>query len=134
MSSPVKLIKLRGHHLICLHFFRGEGYSPEFIERLTKILERAEAGEEIVVSPIADEVCRICPYLKGVKCIYNKGADTEIREMDKTALKLLGLRNRDKVQWLNIREMLPDIFPEWAGKYCVKCDWRWVCEKAEGKF
>lgn len=134
MKSPLKLLKLRGHHLICLHLFRGEGYDPEFIENLMKILERAEAGEAIVVSKGADDVCKMCPYLEERTCLYDKDSDAEMREMDKTALKLLGLRTEDEIRWLNIRKKLPDVFPEWAQKYCMECDWRWACEKAEGKF
>jgi hypothetical protein len=134
MKSPLKLLKLRGHHLVCLHLFRGEGYDPEFVENLMKILERAEAGEEIVVSEGADDVCKMCPYLKKGTCLYDKDSDAGIREMDKTALKLLGLRTKDRIAWLNIRKKLPDIFSEWAHKYCMECDWRWACEKAEGKF
>ena len=28
------MLRLRAHHLICLQFFKGEGYSLEFIENL----------------------------------------------------------------------------------------------------
>ncbi len=71
MNSLLKpVIKLRGHHLVCLHFFKGEGYNPEYIENLREILRRAEAGEEIEVSSGVDDVCRMCPNLKGEICFY----------------------------------------------------------------
>lgn len=38
------MIRLRGHHLICLHFYRGEGYSREFVENLEDIVRRAKGG------------------------------------------------------------------------------------------
>ena len=69
-SLSKRTIKLRGHHLVCLHFFRGEGYSAEYVENLTRILERVEAGAEIGVSAEADDVCGVCPSLKGGKCSY----------------------------------------------------------------
>ena len=58
-------MKLRGHHLVCLHFFTGEGYTKEFIDNLNRILKKAEAGEEIEVINSADDVCIKCPYFKG---------------------------------------------------------------------
>jgi len=122
-------IKFRGHHLICLHFFKGEGYSREFIENLQKILKRAGHGEEIEVCSGPDEVCRICPYLKEEKCLYDKDAETEIRKMDRMALQLLSLNTDDRVTWTHIKEKVPEIFIQWAREFCKDCDWRWVCEK-----
>ncbi|HDL01563.1 MAG TPA: DUF1284 domain-containing protein, partial [candidate division Zixibacteria bacterium] len=31
------MVRLRAHHLICLHFYRGEGYSEGFIENLETV-------------------------------------------------------------------------------------------------
>jgi len=127
LLKPV--IRLRGHHLICLHFFSGEGYDSEFVENLRKVLKRAEAGEEIEVSSGADDVCRKCPHLRGERCLYDKNAEDEIREMDWSALKLLGLENRRKVKWVEIREKIPGILQGWSKDYCRECDWRTVCEQ-----
>jgi len=128
MSSCVKHIKLRGHHLICLHFFRGEGYNPEFVDNLRTALKRIEAGEGAKVVEGPDDVCRMCPYLKESLCAYGEGAEKEIGEMDIAALKLLGMRSGDKVDWRDIREKIPGIFGEWSGKYCAVCDWMQVCK------
>jgi hypothetical protein len=123
------VVRLRGHHLICLHFFLGEGYKPEFIENLKEVLKRAEAGEEIEIPAGADDICRECPYLKDTICLYDKNAEDEIREMDRTATALLGLENKEKVKWMDIKKKIPGVFKKWAKRYCEECDWRRVCEK-----
>jgi hypothetical protein len=129
VSLQKPTIKLRGHHLICLHFFRGEGYNPEFVANLREVIKTAEAGEEIEVYSEADDVCKMCPYLKEGICFYDKDAEAEIREMDKVALRLLRLKTHRRVKWLDIREKIPQIFREWAREYCKNCNWRKVCEK-----
>ena len=134
MSLLKTAIKLRGHHLICLHFFSGEGYSSEFVVNLRGILERAEAGEEIDVYSGADDICRRCPHLKRGKCLYDKDRDAEIKEMDRRAMKLLRLKIRGRVKWSDIKEKIPEILDEWSREYCEECDWRKVCEQKRGIF
>jgi hypothetical protein len=129
VSLQKPTIKLRGHHLICLHFFRGEGYNPEFVANLREVIKRAEAGEEIEVYSGADDVCKMCPYLKEGICFYDKDTEAEIREMDRRAIRLLRLKTRRRVKWLDIREKIPQIFREWSREYCEDCSWRKVCEK-----
>ncbi len=74
-------INFRGHHLICLHFFEGEGYDADFVENLKNIMQRTE-NENINVCDGPDDVCEKCPFLKDYKCQYDSNADEEIREMD----------------------------------------------------
>ncbi len=122
------VLNLRGHHLICLHFFGGEGYDAAFIKNLRDILQRTEY-EDIIVTEGADDVCRMCPYLINNQCQYQKGADLQIKEMDQKALGLLGVSVGDKVKWHEIKERVSDIFPDWFSGYCHDCDWLSVCEK-----
>jgi hypothetical protein len=121
-------VKLRGHHLVCLHFFRGEGYNPEFIENLRQILRKVEGGNEIEICKEADEVCKKCPYLKEEKCFYSRNAEAGIREMDRRAVKLLRVTIGERINWVDIGEKIPEILGEWAREYCKDCDWREVCE------
>jgi hypothetical protein len=122
-------IKLRGHHLICLHFFTGEGYNPEFIENLKEILIRAQSGEEIEVCSGVDDVCSVCPFLKERRCHYVKHAENEIQKMDRNATKRLRIESGMKVMWFDIQERVKGILRTWKEDYCKSCNWRKVCEK-----
>jgi hypothetical protein len=120
---------LRGHHLICLHFFNGEGYDDIFVKNLEKVLEDVcEGGGRIVEG--ADDVCRACPHLRGGRCSYKKGED-EIRRLDELALSLLGLGVGDVVRWDSLESRLRPIFQKWVQAACAKCDWRKVCGGTE---
>jgi uncharacterized protein len=120
---------LRGHHLICLHFYNGEGYGPEFIDNLCKIKRRAKDGEGIEVSCGVDDICTLCPYLKAGKCLYKEDADTEIMEMDQAAAGLLKVTTGERVRWQDLKKKIPEIFGIWSKKYCKGCDWLKACEK-----
>ncbi|MDP2166746.1 MAG: DUF1284 domain-containing protein [Thermodesulfovibrionales bacterium] len=122
------MTKLRGHHLICLHFFRGKGYDEKFVENLKKVLIKAEKGPVTACSG-ADDICRACPYLKGGICAQSEGSDKEIQAMDEMALKLLGLKDGGRTEWKAIKKRLPLIFPAWLKSWCRGCDWREACRK-----
>ena len=72
------------------------------------------AGEEIAVQSGPDDVCEMCPHLRDGACSYDKGADDEIREMDKTALALLQVKTGSRVKWSDMEEKIPDIFSQWS--------------------
>lgn len=118
------MIYLRGHHLICLHFFTGEGYNKEFVENLYSVIDRA-MDENIHVTEGADEICKKCPHLINNICKDEK----EIAEMDKTALELLKLKITDNVSWDEIEKKLPEIFNHWYKLYCIPCIYLDVCLK-----
>lgn len=124
------MISLRGHHLICLHFFMGEGYGASFVENLENVIERAKR-EGIKIQRGADDVCVACPHLAGDKCSYRENSETEIAVLDDTALKLLNLQVGAKAGWGEIKSMLPQIFSEWKRKSCFKCDWIDTCKSTE---
>ncbi len=121
------MIRLRGHHLICLHFYRGEGYSREFVENLEDVVRRATEGEEIEVVEGADDICRACPTLQGEKCVARPGVDAEIREMDAEAAAHLGVEVGSKVLWHEIKAKVMTTSKEWLAAFCEGCDWGEVC-------
>lgn len=128
------MIRLRGHHLICLHFLRGEGYSWEFINNLEDVVRRATEGEEIEVVEGADDICRVCPKLQGEKCIAEPGVDAEIREMDAEAVVYLGVEVGSKVLWQDIKAKVMAMSKEWLAAFCEGCEWGEVCAEKKKAF
>jgi hypothetical protein len=122
------MVRLRGHHLICLHFFSGEGYDAAFIENLKHVMKRAES-EDIAVCGEADDVCKKCPYRKGHACKYKESAADDIKVMDRMALSLLGTEKGATVRWEGIKGKIPEIFSRWHRNQCPECDWKQACEK-----
>ncbi len=118
---------LRGHHLVCLHFFKGEGYNEEFVENLKSTL-RAAQDKEIEILGGADDICAKCPYLNHAVCQYSEGAEEGIGEMDRMALDLLKLSRGVKVSWAELGGKIPEIFAAWHQAFCATCSWKRACE------
>ena len=57
-------LDLRAHHLLCLHGFRGLGYSDEFVANMRQV-KKALAQDSIAVQVHLrpDAICRACPHL-----------------------------------------------------------------------
>ena len=122
-SKKIQKALLRGHHLICLNFFMGEGYTEEFIENLYSVIKK----ENIEIVTGADEVCRKCPYLKEDKCRSSDYTDEKIHLQDQEALRLLGFKPGMTVDWKMIASKLPTIIEEWKAEFCCACGYRKVC-------
>lgn len=109
--------------MICLNFFRGEGYSKDFIDNIYEVIKKEEV--EVVAGP--DDVCAKCPYLKDMKCASNEYTNEMILVQDREALRLLRFVPGMIVDWNLISEKLPEILNEWKAKFCEGCGYRKVC-------
>ncbi len=121
--------RLRGHHLICLQFYRGEGYDEVFVENLERVIEDAKKRGVLVVEGV-DDVCAKCPYMVNGKCEYSFNSEEEIKYLDVLALSLLNLSPGCTVSWKELKEKVfsPEVLEKWKEEACKSCDWRDVCE------
>lgn len=123
------MVILRGHHLICLHFYHGEGLTAQYRTNLSQVVARAADGEQIQVSAGADDICQACPFMIKGRCTENLQAEQEITELDNLALNVLNFRAGDIVSWRNIKNMVDAISPEWFDIFCQECEWEKFCER-----
>jgi len=125
------MLRLRGHHLICLQFFVGKGYSPKFVKNTLRVLKNVR-GWIVIVDGI-DDVCSACPYRINDRCA-NPRTSERIRDLDRLSLSLLSVRVGSRICWNEIKQKLPKILPIWIKKACKSCRWWKICKNEILKF
>ncbi|MFQ5597058.1 MAG: DUF1284 domain-containing protein [Nitrospiria bacterium] len=120
-------ITLRGHTLLCLQGFRGEGYDAPFIECLTAVhgdlLSHPDCPVRVVQEP--DALCEACPNLEDDECRLNgSGSEAEMRTQDADVLSRLGIETEGILPW---QEILNRIGQKISGSdlvaICGSCRW-----------
>ena len=120
-------MKLRGHHLLCVLGFVGEGYSEEFTENMKKVVERLRKGEEVEIAAEPDEICRACPWLGPGGC-ERGGGEEETRRRDLRVLSALGFERGLRLCWPEIlSKMRRKLSPEDLKRLCRGCRWLRLC-------
>lgn len=129
IPTPFKrsTLRLRGHTLLCLQGFRGEGYSPAFTDNLASIhrdlAENPDQHVEVVDSP--DAVCGACPHKAPSGCaVDGEGAEEGMTRQDRHVLERLGLTVGHRLRW---RDVLARIRRSLSGDdlpgICGACRW-----------
>lgn len=133
MTDPVwcdkssTAIRLRGHTLLCLQGFRGEGYSPTFVENMAVIhrllTDHPETLVEVVASP--DVVCAACPHRHLSGCELNGvRSEAEMTEQDHLVLQRLGLKVGSRIRWQDILHRIGhSVSGEDLPAICGSCRW-----------
>jgi uncharacterized protein len=120
-------LRLRGHTLLCLQGFRGEGYSPDFVNNMAEVhrllTEHPETWVEVVASP--DTICGACPHRRLSGCTLNGArSEEEMHEQDHVVLRKLGIEAGSRLPW---REILDRISRSVSGgdlpAICGTCRW-----------
>jgi hypothetical protein len=125
--------RLRGHHFICLQFFRGEGYSVRFVENLAQVTQRAADSSAVLVGG-ADDVCAACPGLSADgSCLDPNAGEVEVRRLDRLACEVLGAQPGDSISLADARQRLAvdsAAAARWRKEACEGCTWEDICAGA----
>ncbi|MBM4764451.1 DUF1284 domain-containing protein [Bacillus sp. B15-48] len=85
---------LRGHHLLCVHGFKGMGYSPDFIKKMEEIVEDVRNPEKdftIKVVAAFDDACMTCPHQGNTECEAGEESNAHVLSMDYKVIQHLEL-------------------------------------------
>jgi uncharacterized protein len=121
------MIVLRGHTLLCLQGFRGEGYSASFVENLASISEELKEHPECLVKVVdePDAVCGACPHHAVIGCQLNgEASESAMRSQDRTVLVKLGLQPGEVVAWQDVLARVRDSLTGTdLPNICGNCRW-----------
>ncbi|MCU0280498.1 MAG: DUF1284 domain-containing protein [Acidimicrobiia bacterium] len=117
------MLELSAHHALCVHGFRGMGYSPGFVAALTATIGRLRESPEtpVRVRVGADVVCRACPSLTPGGCArYGRG----VVEQDVRVAARLGVAAGEVMPWRALQARVrARVAPDALAVLCAGCPW-----------
>lgn len=125
-------VRLRGHHLLCLLTYKGEGYGPAFVANLDRIAARLAAGEAALVVEGPDDICG--PLLAGADgdahCCLARVAERDRKALAALAGHLGGPLAPGRSLRLD-STTVASLRAAFAGgairAACVGCEWAGLC-------
>jgi len=120
-------LKLRAHHLLCIHGFRGLGYTSAFVDTLRRTIQIIKANENLLIELTneCDILCFACPHKLGNKCVKDGfSCEKKVRELDGEVLSCLGLKPGSTI---SVKALLPliqrKIDEKDLERMCGGCEW-----------
>ena len=121
-------MKLRPHHLLCIGFFEGKGYSPSFVQHMTRIIARLKQNAPpITLTCGCDAICQACPHCIGGTC----ETAVKVLRYDKAVLAFCCLREGETLPYPLLRERVTaEILAKGRlSAVCEDCTWSSVCRQ-----
>ncbi|MHB8170046.1 MAG: DUF1284 domain-containing protein [Thermincolia bacterium] len=121
-----KELIIRGHHLLCMLGFQGEGYSEAFVANMAKIVEQCKGDSSLQIKVVDhhDDICRACPHLREDFCRQSEESGEKLAAMDREVLTRLGLNPGQKVTLRETRSLIREkILPQHLQEICQDCRW-----------
>jgi hypothetical protein len=123
----VKPIRIRGHTLLCLQGFRGEGYSPEFVENMAAIHRQLadDPTHPVLVVDVPDAICSSCPNLRDEEChLHGPGSEEGMIAQDQDVMHRLRIAWGEELPWKEILHRISQaVSGEMLPKICGRCPW-----------
>lgn len=118
---------LRVHHLLCTLGFRGLGYSENFVENMSRLVDQLHSSPAalIEITDKPDDICLPCPFLGASGC-QQKGSESEerVRNRDRAVIEKLGLTVGLRLSWAEIARKIGTLVNTGdLDKLCQECDW-----------
>lgn len=121
---------IRPHHALCSQFFVGNGYSDEFVENMTNILNKLnEQNLTVKIIEHCDDICSCCPKNTGGVCENEEN----VIQHDSKCLEEYGYKIGDEIRWKDLREkVISKIKAEnKLPSVCRDCSWGSICKNFE---
>ena len=120
--------KLRPHHGLCIQFFEGKGYNPEFIQHMTEVISHLQTSNPYLTLTVGtDNICSHCPHCEGNCC---DSAD-KVRKFDTAVLQYCNLAEGTNLHWNDFQALVREtILNEGLlAEICGNCQWFGICGK-----
>lgn len=124
-ANSQRTIVLRGHHLLCIHGFKGMGYNKPFVHNMAEIVSAIRQGDvTLIPTATVDSICSACPNLGDGACAAKPDSEVRIQGHDRRVLEHLGVTPG---QALSVKELFQitreRVRPDDLDQLCATCPW-----------
>ena len=116
---------IRPHHLLCMRYFQGCGYSEDFTENMRYVISNLKNGSEVLLTRGCDDICRKCPNNRKNMCCDGE----KVKSYDSSVISLCNL-DFDKVYEYGCLYSLVEnniIKKDMLRFVCGDCQWFHIC-------
>lgn len=121
----MKMNQLRPHHGMCLAYFRGKGYSEDFVKNMAEIKEQLARNPLIELTDQTDRICGSCPNNEAGKCKTSE----KVADYDRRVLEICDLHPGTQIHWKEFEKLVDEKILR-VGKreqICGDCQWTEIC-------
>lgn len=117
------MLLLRPHHINCIFFYKGLGYSEEFVEGMNNIINllNKDPCTKIKLITKCDDLCFNCPNKQNNNICLT---DRKVKELDINTLKIYNLKENEEYVF---NEIINTIYKNFDKnkfhKICNSCNW-----------
>ena len=121
-------MNIRGHHLLCMRYFKGKGYNKRFVNNFSRVIKRLKKNPPIRIVNYPDDICSCCPHNLGNRC-SKKGKDSEekVKKKDDIIIKYLGLKSNQRARIKNVMNIV-SLRLNKLRRICRECEWKEYCK------
>ena len=120
-------LHIRAHHLLCMKYFKGKGYSKEFVSNFYEIIKKLDDNPTIKVINYPDIICSPCPHNVNNKCVKKGlGNERKVKKKDEIIMKHLGLSLNQELKGKEARELVNSNLAK-LRRTCKDCEWLKYC-------
>lgn len=115
--------RLRAHHGMCLPFFRGKGYSGDFVENMARMKAILEENPNILLLDSGDDICAACPNRLTESCTEKAS------RYDREVLERCNLTVGMEMSYRDFSRLVAKTIlrPGLRAEVCGDCQWSDLC-------
>lgn len=116
------MLNIRPHHLLCLRWFVGNGYSEEFTKNIYEVLSKLnQNNSKFILTLENDNICSKCPNLNSSDiCI----SDTKVSLMDSNVIEHFSLTPGSTYVYSDIYNKIENLLTaDIIRDICGNCEW-----------
>ena len=120
-------MKLRPHHLMCIHSYVGKGYDEDFVKVMDKITYELRNNKEYLINIVfsTDDICVACPNMLDINlCKTNE----KVNNIDSKVIKYFNLEEKEYIYKDIVNYIKNNITLEIMDDICKECEWYNISE------